>query len=77
MSRVIEITEYQCNRCGKKAEAEAGSKMLCQSCVNEFLAANVGMMVEVPEEAGPPQVEPLPPMPQPPHETFPRLEEDA
>lgn len=41
------LTKYECPRCKRQAVAEVDSQMLCQSCVNEFLARNVGMMQEV------------------------------
>lgn len=63
--RIPELAIYQCPRCERKSVAEAGSQLLCQPCVNEFLARNVGMMQPVVENEMPlqEQVVPLPPMP--------------
>ena len=44
MSTEVTAHVYQCERCGRKAVAEANAQMLCQNCVNEFLARNVGVM---------------------------------
>jgi reverse gyrase len=44
--RTIEIVTMTCPACGGTAEAERGSKILCQTCVNGFLARNVGLMEE-------------------------------
>ena len=45
-----------CPTCGGVGQAEKGSQVLCQNCVNVFLSKNVGLMVE--EE----HIEPLPTM---------------
>jgi DNA-directed RNA polymerase subunit RPC12/RpoP len=42
----IEVVTMKCATCGGTAEAERGSKILCQTCVTEFLARNVGLMEE-------------------------------
>lgn len=43
------LAKFECPRCKRQAVAEEGSQMLCQPCVNEFLARNVGMMQPVTE----------------------------
>jgi len=35
-----------CPTCGRKGVAEKGKQVICESCVNEFLARNVGIMQE-------------------------------
>lgn len=54
-----DLVEMACPRCQRNAWAERGAQMLCQSCVNEFLARNVGLMEEVDDRLGPDQVVPL------------------
>lgn len=44
------LAKFECPRCKRQAVAEEGSQMLCQPCVNEFLARNVGMMEPVNNE---------------------------
>lgn len=44
---IPELVVLGCRTCGRKAVSEKGSQMLCQHCVNEFLARNIGMMVPV------------------------------
>ena len=62
--RIPELIKFECPRCRKQAVSEVGSQILCQSCVNEFLARNVGMMVPVAEDKPEQPVVPLePPMP--------------
>lgn len=64
--RIPDLRVYRCPRCARKAVSEVGSTLLCQPCVNEFLARNVGIMNEFIEEdpAGhAEEVVPLPPMP--------------
>ena len=39
-----------CPTCGRKGVAEVGNKVICESCVNEFLAKNVGLMQPMVEE---------------------------
>ena len=53
-----DLVELECPRCKRTAWAERGAQSLCQPCVNEFLARNVGLMVERVEED---EVIPLPP----------------
>jgi DNA-directed RNA polymerase subunit RPC12/RpoP len=40
------MAHYKCPTCGASAVAETGGQLLCQQCVNQFLARNVGMMEE-------------------------------
>ena len=41
----------QCPTCGRKGVAEKGKQVICESCVNEFLARNVGIMQPMEESA--------------------------
>ena len=42
-----------CPSCGRKSVAEVGRMVICETCVNEFLAKNVGLMQpEEPPETG-------------------------
>lgn len=34
----------ECPTCGRKSVAEQGKQVICESCVNDFLARNVGLM---------------------------------
>lgn len=56
------LAKFECPRCKRQAVAEEGSQMLCQPCVNEFLARNVGMMEPVEERLTQQDVVPLPPV---------------
>jgi DNA-directed RNA polymerase subunit RPC12/RpoP len=40
------MAAYKCPTCGASAVAETSAQLLCQQCVNQFLARNVGMMEE-------------------------------
>ena len=42
--QIPELTVYQCVACGNQTVAEKGQQMLCNTCVNTFLARNVGLM---------------------------------
>ena len=53
---IPQFTRYACGGCGKQAVAQKGAQMLCETCVNTFLAKNVGMMREVPEPEPEPEV---------------------
>ena len=56
------LAKFECPRCKRQAVAEEGSQMLCQPCVNEFLARNVGMMEPVmAEQPESETIQPLPP----------------
>ena len=33
-----------CPTCGRKGVSEVGRQVICETCVNEFLAKNVGLM---------------------------------
>ena len=62
------FVRLSCPTCGGEGVAQKGSQVLCQNCVNAFLAKNVGLMEEVPEqdpdfgtEDGVPNFVPLPP----------------
>ena len=53
---------FECGNCGESQVAAEGSALLCQNCVNTFLARNVGLMTpveEAPQEEmfGPPKAE--------------------
>jgi hypothetical protein len=43
------LVRYVCESGHQPTIAEAGGQYLCQNCVNEFLAKNVGFMRELPE----------------------------
>ena len=43
------FARYVCPTCNGEGVAEVGQKLLCQNCVNDFLAKNVGMMIPVAE----------------------------
>ena len=45
--KIPELAAFKCPSCSKTTVAEKGSKILCQECVNLFLARNVGMMEEI------------------------------
>jgi DNA-directed RNA polymerase subunit RPC12/RpoP len=49
---LIKIVEYTCPTCGTKTKNQSGMSLLCQECVNSFLARNVGLMQEESEEQG-------------------------
>ena len=52
---IPELARYTCPSCLGSTIAEAGQKLLCQECVNQFLAKNVGTMEqEIPEPPTPP-----------------------
>jgi len=42
-----------CPTCGRKGVAEEGKQVICETCVNEFLARNVGLMQPMTEEHQP------------------------
>jgi hypothetical protein len=53
-----------CPTCGRKGVAEKGNKVICETCVNEFLARNVGLMQPMQEDNTKPDMgENLPPSP--------------
>ena len=60
--KIPTLAKFECPRCKRQAVAEEGSQMLCQPCVNEFLARNVGMMEPVEERLTQQDVVPLPPV---------------
>ena len=68
--KLPDLAIYQCTACGHEQPAELGSQILCQNCVNKFLARNVGLMQAVPDnppaEAAPEHPAEEPPMPGPP-----------
>lgn len=41
------LAVFRCPTCGKQSVAESGNKIMCQECVNQFLAKNVGLMEEL------------------------------
>ena len=47
---IPDLTIYQCGGCGRKTVAEVGRQLLCDNCVNEFLARNIGVMQPVKEQ---------------------------
>jgi len=53
---IPKLVRYVCNNGHPPTVAEAGGQYLCQNCVNEFLAKNVGFMEEVPD--APPENQP-------------------
>jgi hypothetical protein len=59
--KIPQLEVQQCNRCNRQVVVEVGSQTLCQQCVNEFLARNVGLMQPVVNE--PQGVIPLDAMP--------------
>ena len=60
MSEQQPIPKYgrvQCPTCKRTGVAEVGAKIMCETCVNTFLAKNVGLMQPIPDE---PESEKLP-----------------
>jgi hypothetical protein len=49
-TQIPQLAVYRCNGCGEETVAAVGSQMLCQNCVNQFLARNIGIMQPVPPE---------------------------
>jgi hypothetical protein len=47
--KIPDLAVFECPGCGNKTVAEKGSTLLCNNCVNAFLARNVGTMQEVPD----------------------------
>jgi hypothetical protein len=45
--KIPELEIYQCSNCKRKVVAETGSQLLCDTCVKEFLARNIGLMIPV------------------------------
>jgi hypothetical protein len=54
------LIKYECERGHKPAVAEEGTQMMCQTCVNEFLARNVGLMKPMQEPSAEQGIVPLP-----------------
>jgi DNA-directed RNA polymerase subunit RPC12/RpoP len=44
---IPKLVGYSCPTCGKTAVAEQGRRLMCEGCVNSFLAKNVGFMTEI------------------------------
>ena len=49
-TQIPQLAVYRCGSCGEETVAAIGSQLLCQNCVNTFLARNVGVMEQVPPE---------------------------
>lgn len=47
---IPQLVHVACSKCKGVAVAEKGQKVLCQNCVNEFLASKVGIMEELPAQ---------------------------
>ena len=56
---IPEFERIMCPTCGRTSVAEKGTQSLCQNCVNEFLAKNVGLMQAVPEASNAPAPAPV------------------
>lgn len=42
--KIPELAVFECKACGNQKVEVREAQMLCQNCVNEFLARNVGLM---------------------------------
>lgn len=54
--RTMEIPKlavFKCPTCGRQAVDQVETTMLCQHCVNVFLAKNVGVMEQMPDQSAP------------------------
>lgn len=62
--KIPELVIYECER-GHKVVSQVDQTIVCQDCINDFLARNVGVMkpvvAEPPHEAPSMQAPPLPP----------------
>jgi len=45
--KIPEFHEIECPTCHRRSVAEVGRKVICETCVNAFLAKNVGLMQPV------------------------------
>ena len=43
---IPKLALFTCPTCKNETVAAQGSRILCQDCVNTFLAKNVGLMIE-------------------------------
>lgn len=46
---IPEMEHYICQTCGTTTVSQVGNQVLCQNCVNTFLARNVGLMAPLSE----------------------------
>ncbi len=44
------LVRVHCKSCGGESVVQKGQQVLCQNCVNAFLAKNIGLMEEEKEE---------------------------